>query len=347
MTPEFYREYLREQTRKRMLLYCMNPNKFQACQFLIKYHEGRGDKVIVFSDNVFALEVCCLLDVGVETHHVSWVQAYANRLGKPHIHGGTEQVERMNILSRFQHSPQANTIFLSKVSLLQSGSCDQRLYVPVRSEIHRSTCLKQHVLSRSHRISAHADRKHRDLVCVHCFGLRQFNQYSFPGRILRAKRRNDEGFNAFFYSLVSKDTQEMFYSTKRQQFLIDQGYAFKVITHLVGLENLPDLVYKSREEQIKLISSVLSANENEADLGSDVQAGEGDSKDFGPIAGQRTRGLLTALSGAQYMSYVEQNKSANKKLARETAPRHKLFAKRDKEKAAAKKEAKAASSSRS
>ena len=41
-----------------MLLYCMNPNKFQACQFLIKYREGRGDKVIVFSDNVYALEVC-------------------------------------------------------------------------------------------------------------------------------------------------------------------------------------------------------------------------------------------------------------------------------------------------
>lgn len=40
-----------------MLLYCMNPKKFQACQFLIKYHEDRGDKIIVFSDNVFALEV--------------------------------------------------------------------------------------------------------------------------------------------------------------------------------------------------------------------------------------------------------------------------------------------------
>ncbi len=57
MTPEFYREYLREQSRKRMLLYCMNPKKFQACQFLIKYHEDRGDKIIVFSDNVYALEV--------------------------------------------------------------------------------------------------------------------------------------------------------------------------------------------------------------------------------------------------------------------------------------------------
>jgi DNA excision repair protein ERCC-3 len=43
--------------RKRALLYIMNPRKFQACQFLIDYHEKRGDKVIVFSDNVFAREI--------------------------------------------------------------------------------------------------------------------------------------------------------------------------------------------------------------------------------------------------------------------------------------------------
>lgn len=42
-----------------------------------------------------------------------------------------------------------------------------------------------------------------------------------------------EEYNAFFYTLVSKDTQEMYYSTKRQQFLIDQGYSFKVITNLL------------------------------------------------------------------------------------------------------------------
>lgn len=38
-----------------------------------------------------------------------------------------------------------------------------------------------------------------------------------------------EEYNAFFYSLVSQDTQEMAYSTKRQRFLVDQGYSFKVI----------------------------------------------------------------------------------------------------------------------
>jgi DNA excision repair protein ERCC-3 len=44
------------------------------------------------------------------------------------------------------------------------------------------------------------------------------------GRILRAKRGGTPGeFNAFFYTLVSKDTQEMFFSAKRQRFLIDQA----------------------------------------------------------------------------------------------------------------------------
>lgn len=40
-----------------------------------------------------------------------------------------------------------------------------------------------------------------------------------------------EEYNAFFYSLVSQDTQEMAYSTKRQRFLVDQGYSFKVCIH--------------------------------------------------------------------------------------------------------------------
>lgn len=113
MTPEFYKEYLREQSRKRMLLYCMNPKKFQACQFLIKFHEARGDKVIVFSDNVFALEVRCF--VIFTSRFAQQLQAYAKKLGKPYIHGGTGQVERMRVLQWFQHDSNVNTIFLSKV----------------------------------------------------------------------------------------------------------------------------------------------------------------------------------------------------------------------------------------
>lgn len=289
MTPEFYREYLRESARRKMLLYCMNPNKFQAAQFLIKYHEDRGDKIIVFSDNVYALE------------------AYAKKLSKPYIHGGTPQTERMRILQHFQHNPLINTIFLSKVG-------DTSIDLP------EATCLIQ--------ISSH-------------FGSRR-QEAQRLGRILRAKRRNDEGFNAFFYSLVSKDTAEMFYSTKRQQFLVDQGYAFRVITELVGMQEMPDLVYRSQSEQIELLQSVLIASESAADIGTDLGdefgtsagkvGGPGVQRRFGGPAGhiekaKRSAGSLNALSGAEHMSYIERNPSANKGISRDKE-RNKLFVKR-------------------
>ncbi|TDL14121.1 hypothetical protein BD410DRAFT_284820, partial [Rickenella mellea] len=140
-------------------------------------------------------------------------------------------------------------------------------------------------------------------------------------------------------------------------FLIENGYSFKVITHLDGLDKLPDLVYRTRDQQIELLSTVLLANESDADLGTDVRGGEDDlagtvtSKDFGmlnkarmagstavPLA-KRTTGSLNALSGGQHMSYIEQNKSANKALTKDQSGRHKLFLKRDKQRVQAKKDA--------
>jgi DNA excision repair protein ERCC-3 len=40
------------------------------------------------------------------------------------------------------------------------------------------------------------------------------------GRILRPKD-TDGQFNAFFYTLVSLETDETFYAAKRQRFLVD------------------------------------------------------------------------------------------------------------------------------
>lgn len=55
------------------------------------------------------------------------------------------------------------------------------------------------------------------------------------GRILRAKRGMDaEAYNAFFYSLVSQDTMEMQYALKRQRFLVNQGYSYKVIYNIIS-----------------------------------------------------------------------------------------------------------------
>lgn len=259
MTSEFYQEYLRETSRKKMLLYIMNPTKFQACQFLIHYHEQRGDKIIVFSDNVYAL------------------QEYALKLGKPFIYGSTPQQERMKILQNFQHNDQINTIFLSKVG-------DTSIDLP------EATCLIQ--------ISSHYGSRRQEAQRL--------------GRILRAKRRNDEGFNAFFYSLVSKDTQEMFYSTKRQAFLVDQGYAFKVITHLNGMESLPNLAYATPRERRELLQEVLLKNEDAAGL----EIGDDADTTFARVKseGVKTAGSLAGLAGGEDMAYIEYSKNKNKEI---------------------------------
>jgi len=280
MTTEFYSEYLREKSRKRGLLYIMNPRKFQACQFLIDYHEKRGDKIIVFSDNVYAL------------------QMYAQKLNKAFIYGETPQAERLRILDNFQHNENINTLFLSKIG-------DTSLDLP------EATCLIQ--------ISSHYGSRRQEAQRL--------------GRILRAKRRNDEGFNAFFYSLVSKDTQEMFYSSKRQAFLVDQGYAFKVITHLQGIENLPGLAFSTALERRELLQNVMIQNEGAFDTEQisgdlfDYKGGAGRSSSQKKANARRTAGTLSELSGGQDMAYIEQNRSKNKELKRDKKASNPFFRK--------------------
>lgn len=267
MTTEFYNEYLHQTSKKRALLWIMNPRKFQACQFLIDYHEKRGDKIIVFSDNVYALKM------------------YAQKLQKAFIFGETSNSERLRILENFQHNENINTLFLSKIG-------DTSLDLP------EATCLIQ--------ISSHYGSRRQEAQRL--------------GRILRAKRRNDEGFNAFFYSLVSKDTQEMFYSSKRQAFLVDQGYAFKVITHLQDIEKLPDLAFKEARDRRELLQEVMIHNEtgmNDYDegIGDDLfHRNDGGGKSRPKKGARRTAGTLSELAGGQDMAYVEQNKSKNKEL---------------------------------
>ncbi|GFO21399.1 tfiih basal transcription factor complex helicase xpb subunit [Plakobranchus ocellatus] len=212
MTPEFYGEYLTMKSQRKLLLSAMNPNKFRACQFLIRYHERRNDKVIVFSDNVFALK------------------HYAVKLSKPYLYGPTNQGERLQILQNFQHNPKVNTIFVSKVA-------DTSFDLPEANVLIQ--------------ISAHGGSRRQEAQRL--------------GRILRAKKGSAaEEYNAYFYSLVSQDTNEMAFSLKRQRFLVNQGYSYKVITKLEGMEK-EDLNYRSREEQLTLLHQVLAASDEDAE----------------------------------------------------------------------------------
>ena len=79
-----------------------------------------------------------------------------------------------------------------------------------------------------------------------------------------------EEYNAFFYTLVSQDTVEMYYSAKRQSFLINQGYSYKVITRLASDED--DLFYSSRDEQRQLLERVLASTDRGDDNEEEVAA---------------------------------------------------------------------------
>ncbi|EIJ89673.1 DNA excision repair protein ERCC-3 [Nematocida parisii] len=210
MTGEFYKQYLVADIRKKRILATMNPTKIQMCEYIISKHEALGDKIIVFSDNVFTLK------------------AYALKFGKPFIYGPTGQAERMHILNQFRTNPKINTIFLSKVG-------DTSIDLP------EATCLIQ--------ISGH-------------FGSRR-QETQRLGRILRAKRRTDEGFTAYFYTLVSMDTEEVPYSTRRRQFLIDQGYSFKIVEEIKEMEENPPTVYRTKTEQNELLASILLASDRD------------------------------------------------------------------------------------
>ncbi|XP_002732918.2 general transcription and DNA repair factor IIH helicase/translocase subunit XPB-like [Saccoglossus kowalevskii] len=252
MTPEFYREYLHIQSRKRILLYVMNPNKFRACEFLVKYHEQRNDKVIVFSDNVFALK------------------HYAVAMGKPYIYGPTTQGERMQILQNFKHNPAVNTIFISKVG-------DTSFDLPEANVLIQ--------------VSSHGGSRRQEAQRL--------------GRILRAKKGSAaEEYNAFFYTLVSQDTQEMYYSIKRQRFLVNQGYSFKVITKLAGMDE-DHLHYSTKHEQQRLLQQVLAASDADAD--EERVVGELNAKGSQVV---RRVGSMSSMSGADDQVYMEfQSKS--------------------------------------
>ena len=259
MTPEFCREYLQASAAIKRLLCAMNPNKFRACEFLMRWHEERGDKVIIFSDNIFAL------------------REYAKRLERPWIDGDVKQNERMRWLQQFKSGGKFSTILISKVG-------DTSIDLPEANVIIQ--------------IASH-------------FGARR-QEAQRLGRILRPKARSGDTHNAFFYTLISRDTQEMFYSCKRQQFLVDQGYAFRVITELTDFGSGGDLSFSSKTEQLDLLGMVLAASEAEVGLAEEredheaARSGGGEDDGFAGGSGfSRRRGSMSEFSGAGSTVYGE------------------------------------------
>jgi len=286
MTGPFMKEYLiAGNARLKQLLYVMNPSKMRAVEFLVRFHEARGDKIIVFSDLVYSLKL------------------YAEMLKKPLIYGETPERERQAILGIFRSTDELRTICISKVG-------DTSIDLPEANVIVQ--------------VSSH-------------FGSRR-QEAQRLGRILRPKSytqtdgSNKSTFNAFFYTLVSSDTQEMFYSAKRQQYLIDQGYTFKIVTNLCenAAEEAKKLIgtdkayaYGTAEKDREMLVTVLNS---ETDLEKEQRAEDAAIRKSNPDGAQmadastrRTGGMtMSQVSGGSGMRYKEMN----------STKRHPLFRKR-------------------
>jgi DNA excision repair protein ERCC-3 len=65
-------------------LYVLNPSKLRATEFLVRFHEEQGDKIIVFLDLVYSFKL------------------YAEMLKRPLIYGETPEQEHRAILGTFR-----------------------------------------------------------------------------------------------------------------------------------------------------------------------------------------------------------------------------------------------------
>lgn len=273
MTKEFFGEYIKlglgANSRTQRLLYTLNPRKFRACEYLVKYHSKRGDKIIIFSDDVPALILYCTA-----------LKDDTCGLAVPYIFGETKEDDRRRLLMMFRTKSEMSCIGLSQVG-------DTALDLPEANVIIQ--------------VSSH-------------FGARR-QEAQRLGRILRPKPNPTGGFNAFFYTLVSTDTREMYFSSKRQQYLVDQGYTFKVQQDLVDIADRESTLLCTKEQEMTLLNQVVSftcETYDQAENKALEKTGRGEVDDEGEVqqgtTRKRTATTLGAISGADGTIYTEFDK---------------------------------------
>ena len=274
MTPAFYREYLRAASAAtRSALAVMNPVKCWAMDWLLKVHEARGDKIIVFSGAQLQ-QVYTLFSTLYYCFHrhlpflfaesVFALKLYAQRYSSLAICGDTPMIDRF-VCCRLQRR------FCQTATLLwRGGSVDplhSRLF-PIRTQYSEtfirsfktpSSGVNKLFLSRVGDVALDVPDANVIIQISSHYGSR-LQEAQRMGRILRRgtapaapsaagtaatggvaaqpAATDGGGFHSFFYTLVSTDTTETYFSNKRRRYLVDQGYAYVVrpADALVGRE---------------------------------------------------------------------------------------------------------------
>mmetsp|Transcript_14873 Transcript_14873/g.28841 ORF Transcript_14873/g.28841 Transcript_14873/m.28841 type:complete len:838 (-) Transcript_14873:212-2725(-) len=168
----------------------------------------------------------------VFSDNIPAILRYSTYLGIHNLYGETTQYERERLLRRFrggknleEGETEINVLVISQVG-------DVGIDLPQANVIIQ--------------VSSH-------------FGSRR-QEAQRLGRILRPKPGEDfnVGWNAFFYTLISLDTSEMYFSNKRQQYLVDQGYTFKVIRNIKEIARASGIPYNelSLEKQREVLRNL-------------------------------------------------------------------------------------------
>ncbi|AYU80546.1 DNA repair helicase, putative [Leishmania donovani] len=122
------------------------------------------------------------------------VRFFAHHLHLPFMDRRTSEAERTNLLQYFQHSDSVNAIVLTRVG-------DVALDLPCASVV----------------------------IQVSGLGASRRQEAQRLGRILRPKPPSLDNTCAYFYTLVSQDTADVSTSYKRQSWLRDQGFAYRIL----------------------------------------------------------------------------------------------------------------------
>lgn len=163
------------------------------------------------------------------------IEKLARRLDRPHLHGGISNNERTKLFNKFKTTKKVNTIILSKIG-------DKAIDLPSANVLIQ--------------------------LCSH-FGARMQESQRL-GRVLRPKPGRTDEYNAFFYTLVSQDTEEIYYSAKRQQFLVDQGYSYEPVVN--AMERWPNSAPLSLDTQEKREDWLRQMMDTDDSLGLDADA---------------------------------------------------------------------------
>lgn len=126
--------------------------------------------------------------------YLSDVRFFAHHLHLPFMDQRTSEAERTNLLQYFQHSSGVNAIILTRVG-------DVALDLPCASVV----------------------------IQVSGLGASRRQEAQRLGRILRPKPLSLDNTCAYFYTLVSQDTADVSTSYKRQSWLRDQGFAYRIL----------------------------------------------------------------------------------------------------------------------